>query len=531
MRLPALHLRPALLAAVALAGCSLGPDYERPALDLPPAFRATGETAAAAWPEPEWWQGFGSAELNALVSAARARNQDLAAAAARVVQADAQARITGSALVPSLSGTADFSYTRSGTGGRRGGSVTTIPLPFGTTGTTSTTTGPTTGTTTDATTGTGTALGTTATTVVTGGNRSRYFDTRSYGLGLQVGYELDFWGRNRALAEGAGLTTLATRFDQETVALTVVTSVADAYFQAVAAQDRVRIAQRNLRDAEQILAAFRARLEAGTSNALDVSQQEALVAQQRANIPSLRNLFEQQAVALGILTGQPPSRLTVEGSSFDRLKLPAVAPGLPSELLARRPDIAAAEAALAAQNANVRAARAAFFPAVQLTASGGLQSAALSAITGPGTLIAQLGAALTQAIFDGGLRRGQLDFDKARFDELQANYRQAVLQAFTDTEQALAALRLLGEQERLVSRTVAVAGRSAEIARAQLQAGTIDIVTALNVQNTLFGQLDLMIQVRLARFQALVNLYRALGGGWTQPGSQSAARNALGSAS
>lgn len=531
MRLSALRLRPALLAAVALAGCSLGPDYERPALDLPPAFRATGETAAAAWPEPAWWQGFGSAELNALVSAARARNQDLAAAAARVVQADAQARIAGAALVPSLSGTTDFRYTRSGTAGRRGGgTVTTIPLPFGTTGV-GTTTDAAAGTTVGTTAGTGTALGTTATTLVTGGSGSRYFDTRSYGLGLQVGYELDFWGRNRALAEGAGFTTLATRFDQETVALTVVTSVADAYFQAVAAQDRVRIAQRNLRDAEQILAAFRARLEAGTSNALDVSQQEALVAQQRANIPSLQNLFEQQAVALGILTGQPPSRLTVEGSSFDRLKLPTVTPGLPSELLARRPDIAAAEAALAAQNANVRAARAAFFPAVQLTASGGLQSAALSAITGPGTLIAQLGASLTQAIFDGGLRRGQLDFDKARFDELQANYRQAVLQAFTDTEQALAALRLLGEQERLVSRTVAVAGRSAEIARAQLEAGTIDVVTALNVQNTLFGQLDLMIQVRLARFQALVNLYRALGGGWTQPGSQSAARNALGSAS
>ena len=308
---------------------------------------------------------------------------------------------------------------------------------------------------------------------------------------------------------------------QETVALTVVTSVADAYFQVVAAGDRLRIAQRNLRDAEQILAAFRARLEAGTSNALDVSQQEALVAQQRATIPTLRNLFEQQAIALGILTGQAPSSLAVKGDTFDRLKFPAVAPGLPSELLARRPDVAAAETALAAQNANIRAARAAFFPAVQLTASGGLQSAALSAITGPGTLIAQLGASLTQAIFDGGLRRGQLDQDKGRYDELQANYRQAVLQAFTDTEQALAALRFLAEQERLVSRTVAVAGRSAEIARAQLQAGTIDIVTALNVQNTLFAQLDLMIQVRLARFQALVDLYRALGGGWTRPDPRS----------
>lgn len=488
-----------------LSGCSLGPRYDSPAIDVPLEFRATQATAEGAWPEPAWWEGFGSPELDSLILAARARNQDLAAAAARVVQADAQARIAGSPLLPSLSGTADFSYSRRGVQGGRSGSITTSSLvtntpvglsePISTVGTSTTTGG----------------------VVIAGGNRSRYTDFRSYGVGLQVGYDADFWGRNRALAEAAQLTALSTRFDQETVALTVVTSVANAYFQALAAQDRLGVAQRNLRDAEQILGAFRARLEAGTANALDVSQQEALVAAQRANIPGLRNLFEQQAVALGILTGQPPERLTVQGGTLNELPLPAVSPGLPSELLARRPDVAAAETALVAQNANIRAARAAFFPAVQLTASGGLQSAALSSITGPGTVIAQLAASLTQAIFDAGLRRGQLDRERGRYDELLATYRQAVLQAFTDTEAALAALRFFSEQETLVRRTVAVAQRSADIARAQLQAGTIDIVTALNVQNTLFGQLDLLTQVRLARFQALVDLYRALGGGWTAP--------------
>lgn len=485
----------ALAAGALVAGCSLGPSHERPALDIPAAFRATDATAAASWPDPQWWRGFRSAELDGLILRARAHNQDLAAAAARVVQADAQARIAGAPLLPTLDATADFTYRRSGVsaGGRSGG-VAVIAPTIGLTGA-------------------GTATGAA---VATGGG-SRYLDIRGYGAGLQVAYDTDFWARNRALAESARIGALATRFDQETVALDVVAAVANAYFQALAAQDRLGVARRNLADAERILAAFRGRLEAGTASALDVSQQEALVAAQRANIPGLRNEFEQQAIALGILTGTPPENLTVRGGTLETLLLPPVAPGLPSELLARRPDVAAAETNLVAQNANIRAARAAFFPQIQLTVGGGVQSAALSAITGPGTLVASLAAGLTQAIFDNGLRRGQLEFERARYDELLANYRRSVLQAFTDTEQALAALRFVTEQEDLVRRTVATAQRSADIARAQLQAGTIDVITALNTQNTLFSQLDLLTQVRLARFQALVNLYKALGGGWTAP--------------
>ena len=195
---------------------------------------------------------------------------------------------------------------------------------------------------------------------------------------------------------------------------------------------------------------------------------------------------------------------------------PLVAPGLPSELLARRPDVANAEAQLVAENANIRAARAAFFPSVQLTASGGLTSAVLTSITGPGTLVAQLASSLTQTIFDNGLRRGQLDQAKGRYAELLANYRRAVLQSFTDVEQSLTALRLFTEQERLERLAIAVAQRSADIAQAQLLAGTIDIITSLNTQTTLYNDLDLLTQIRLAQFQALVNLYKALGGGWSQ---------------
>jgi NodT family efflux transporter outer membrane factor (OMF) lipoprotein len=466
-----------IAAAVLLAGCTLGPRYERPEVDIPPAFRATADTQAAAWPPEDWWRNFRAPELDGLIERARAYNDDLAAAAARVLQADAQARISGAPLLPSLDGTSSFSYQRTGDGNRRS-STSTSSFSSG-----------------------------------------HYFDSRTYNIGLQASYDLDLFGRNRALLQAAQATAIATRFDQETVALAVVTSVASTYFQVLSGQDRLRVAERNLRDAERILAAFRARLTVGTANALDVSQQEALVAGQRATIPNLQNTIEQQKIALGILVGLPPERLDVKGGSLEDLPLPAVAPGLPSELLARRPDVANAEAQLKSQNANIRAARAAFYPDISLTASGGLTSAALSSITGPGTLFAQLSAALTQTIFDNGLRQGQLEQAQGRYTELLADYRKSVLQAFTDVEQALTALRYTSEQESLERQAVAVAQRSANIAQAQLQAGTIDIITSLNTQQTLYNDLDLVTQIRLARFQALLNLYKALGGGFAVGGA------------
>lgn len=468
----ALPLLPLLLQ---LGGCTLGPIFASPPVDVPGAFRASPETAKAAWPATYWWENFRSPELDALMNRARLFNNDLGAAAARVVQADAQVRISGAPLLPTLNGTGDFSYNRSGTGSRSSSGFSS-------------------------------------------GGGGHYFDSRSYSIGLQASYDLDLFGRNRALLQSAQANAIATRFDQQTVTLAVESSVASTYFQVLSAQDRLRVAERNLRSAEQILAAYRARLTVGTANLLDVSQQEALVAGQRANLPNYRNTIEQNRLALGILVGLPPERLDITGGSLDKLPLPLVAPGLPSELLARRPDVAYAEALLAAQNANIVAARAAFYPQISLTASGGLTSAALSSITGPGTLVAQLASALTQPIFDNGLRRGDLDQAKGRYGELLANYQKAVLQAFTDVEQSLTSLQYTSDQEAREREAIAVAQRAADIANAQLQAGTIDIITSLNTQTTLYNYLDLLTQIRLSRFLALLNLYKAMGGGFTVAG-------------
>ena len=476
---------------------------------MPPASRATLDTAQAAWPAADWWRGFGSPELDRLIAEARAYNQNLAAAIARVVQADAQVSITGSPLLPTVSGTGNASYSRIGSTGA-GGAAGITTGGSGVTSTTSTGAGTTTSTT-----------NTAGSTVVTGpsgfGRGTRYVDTRQYSLQGAISYQVDFWGRNRATYNAAQAAALASRFDQETVALTVTTSVAITYFQALGAADRLADAQNSLKIAQDTLKVFQARVQFGTGTALDVAQQEALVAGQAALIPSFQSQLEQQVIALSTLVGLPPEQIAIAANTLFTLPTPLVGGGLPSELLARRPDVAFAEANLVSQNGNVRAARAAFFPIVQLTTQGGVESLALSTLFGPGSMLLSAAGSVTQTLFDNGLRQGDLDQAKGRFDELVANYRQAVLQAFQDAETYLVAVRYAAQQEALERQAVAVAQKAEEIARAQLAAGTVDITTVINTQTTLFNDQDILAQVRLLYFQSLINLYKALGGGWTLP--------------
>jgi multidrug efflux system outer membrane protein len=459
-----------------LAGCDVGHDYQRPGLDIPAAYRATPDTAASAWPTADWWSGFHSADLNALIEAARTHNFDIAAAVARVRQADAQVRIAGAPLLPTLSGNADASWQHEGLGAN---SSTLGGRTFG------------------------------------GSNAS--FDFRSYSAGLSAAYELDFWGHNRAARQSAVASAMFSRFDQQTVALTVVTSVANTWFTALSLADRLAVARHNLADAEQTMAVIQGRFDAGTANRLDIAQQEALVAGERALIPSFASQLEQELIALGILTGQPPERISVQPGTLTELDLPLVAAGLPSDLLARRPDVASAEAQLVAQNFSITVARAAFFPSIQLTASAGYQAPALNQLVTPGGALASLAGGLTLPIFDAGTLRGQLDLAKGRYAELLADYRKAVVQAFTDVDTALTAWRYATEQERLQRIAVETAQTAATIARAQMEAGTVDITTVLTTETTLFSDEDTLVQVRLARAQALLNLYKALGGGWVEP--------------
>ena len=448
---------------------------------MPVQFRATEATGEAAWASDGWWRGFNSTELNALIEQARAQNFDIAAAIARVRQADAQVRIAGAAMLPTANGTGNADWQHSGISSR------------------------------------GSSISTTGTTFVSGSGGSRTIDTHFYDLGLNVAYEVDFWDHNLAGFQSAKASAVFSRFDQQVVALTVVTNVANTWFTALALADRLVVAQGNLAAAEHTLAVIRGRLDAGTATALDVAQQQALVAGERANIPNLRNQLEQELIGLGILVGRPPEAINVRPGSLDTLSLPPVAPGLPSGLLARRPDVAEAEAQLVAANFNIQAARAAFFPAIQLTGQAGYQAAALTRLFGPGGFFVSAAAGLTQPLFDGGTAARATGAVQGPIPGTLADYRKAVVQAFTDVENALIAWRFTTEQEGLQREAVATARNAANIAQAQMQAGTVDVTTVLQAETTLFSDEDILVQVRLARFQALLSLYKALGGGWVEP--------------
>jgi multidrug efflux system outer membrane protein len=292
-------------------------------------------------------------------------------------------------------------------------------------------------------------------------------------------------------------------------------TVANTYFEVLSAQERLRIARENLSSATRIQTLIRQRLDAGTASALDVAQQDALVATTRAAIPLLEQVVRQDIATLAVLVGKPPEYFALRGGTMAGLAIPRVTPGLPSELLRQRPDIRMAEADLESANASVISARAAFFPSIQLTGNGGFQSAALQTLFTPQAAFYNVAASLTQPIFDGFRLQGQLDFQRGRQEELLQTYRRTVVSAFADVERALIAIQQTGERERLQRDAVVASRRAFELSETRLREGTVDLVTVLNAQQTLFQNQDALAQTRLARFQAIVSLFQALGGGWT----------------
>jgi multidrug efflux system outer membrane protein len=448
------------------AGCILTQDLPDPALDVPEGYKAARLTKAAdAPPTLDWWRGFRSRELTDLMEQAQTVNLDIAAATARFIQADALARIAGAALLPNLSGTGQEGYSRTSGSSASGLSI---------------------------------------------GGR----EVVNYTASLSASYQLDFWGQNRDAAQAAEETSVAGRFDRDVVALTTLTTVANAYFQVLASQDRIRTAQQNIASAERILNAIKDRFKAGTGTDLDVAQQESVVASQRALVPPLRQTLDQNRNALAALVSRPPEALRVTGGSLNQIAIPRVTPGLPSELLTQRPDIRRQEAQLASATANVGSARAQFFPSIQLTGLGGYQSSALSALFQPHAAFFNLVGSATQPIFDGGRILGNFELTKARQDELLQIYRKTVVQSFADVDNALMSIRQTTIELRLQRDVVAASKRAFELSEQQLRAGTADIVTVLNTQRTLFQAEDALWQAQLARLLAIVSLYQALGGGW-----------------
>jgi multidrug efflux system outer membrane protein len=452
-----------------LSGCTLNSERPDVGLEVPSDYRAGHGVSAP--PALDWWRGFRAPELTRLIEEAQTRNLDIATAIALIIQADAQSKIASAPLLPQTGLTASATRSRP-----------------------SQTTGPG---------GTG-----------AGGPSEREL----YTAVLNASYQIDFWGKNTATSRAFEENAVANRFNKEVVVLSTIVSVAAGYFQVLAAQDRLRTANQNLDAANRILTLIKQRFAAGTASALDVAQQESLVATVRASIPPLDQTLRQNIATLALLIGRPPEYLVVKGGSLFRLGIPLVTPGLPSDLLFQRPDIRAAEANLASTNASVEAARAAFFPNISLTGQGGFQSSVLKLLFTPQSALYQIASNLTQPIFDGFLLEGQFELAKGQQLANLEIYRKSVLFGFHDVEVALIAVADTSEQERLQRLVVASSRRAFELSEARLREGTIDLVTLLQTQQTLFTADDNLVVIRLLRFQAILSLFQALGGSWLPPG-------------
>jgi NodT family efflux transporter outer membrane factor (OMF) lipoprotein len=457
--------------ALPLMGCFLPNEVIPAAIYTPKAYQAGPRNADAALPSVVWWRGFRSKELTGLIEEALTSNFDVAAAVARIVQADAQSRITGAALLPIVDANAGASRSASS-----------------------------------------------QTTRGTDGSFSSGSSPRSnYSLSLSASYEIDFWGKNRAAMRAAEEVAVASRFDREVVALTTVVSVANSYFLVLAAHDRLRIARDNLAAATRVYNLIKQRFDVGTASALDTAQQESLVATVRAQIPPLELSLRQNIATLAVLIARTPESIRIRSTSMSQVAIPPVTPGMPSDLIAQRPDIREAEAQLASANASVFSAKAAFFPSIQLTGEGGYQSAALRALLRPESTFFNLAAGLTQPLLDGARLQGQFDLTKGRQDELLQLYRKAVVNGFADVERALIAVQQTARRERLQRDVVTSSRKAFDIAETRLREGTVDLITVLNTQQTLFQAQDTLAQAQLDRLTAVVALFQALGGGWQKP--------------
>jgi multidrug efflux system outer membrane protein len=453
------YLRCSVALTAILAGCALR-ETEPARPDIPSRFAAPVETGD--WPSAAWYQGFGSTELDSLISQAANNNLDLSMARVRVIQADARARQAGAAILPSVDAAGNGNY-------------------------------------------------------LAGHSSNGSAHETDWAALLSASYEIDFWGKNRAAARSARMLASASRADRDALALTTIAGAANAYFQVLSLRERLAIAISNLDSARKLLDIVQARFDVGLSNPVELSIQKSTLAAAASVLPQLRQQESEGLAALALLLGRAPEQFSIDSTSLDGLAEPTVAAGMPAELLTRRPDVYMAEANMRAANADLTVARAALFPNFTLTASGGVQNPALNAavttLSGVGPTL-NLGAAITQVIFDGGRLRAARTEAQAKQEELVIAYRAAILAALIDVENALSAIEHLNEARALQQEGLAQSARAFEGASLRYKAGSGDFLTVLEAQRSLYAAREQYSQYRLTRLQSLVALCKSLGGGW-----------------
>ena len=484
-------VRPSLVASgvfvicfAVLVGCAVGPDYKRPAIDAPTTFRtaasdphtASGDKSFA---DLGWWDTFQDPQLTAFIAEALTNSWDIKIAVARVLQAEASARITRSQFFPTINAGGDLITSRASEKGP-------IPIPAGSN------------------------------------------PHRDYGdvfLSMPA-YELDLWGRIRRANEAARAQLLSAVESQRTVRQTLVTQVATAYLELLDLDLELEIAQHTYTARTNSLELTRSRESGGVASMQDVYQAQILVSTAEASIADTHRRIEEGENLLSILLGRNPGEIQRGTGMISQTVRAEVPAGLPSALLERRPDLRAAEQQLVAANADIGQAKAAFFPQVTLSGFGGFQSVALSDLFTGAAKTWQFGPTVTIPLFAGGRLRGNLKLAEARFEESLARYQQTVQGAFREVSDGLINYQRTREfREKQQERTEAHRNATG-MANVRYEGGVTSYLEVLYNEQELFTAELGLAQARRNEFLSVIQLYRALGGGWTQPGEVQVASGA-----
>lgn len=472
-------------AALLLNGCAVGPDYKRPMLDTPMAHRTAASdtnvfTGTNSFADVGWWETFNDPQLTAYLAEALTNSWDIKIAAARVLQAEASARITRSQFFPTVNAGGDLVTTRASEKGPS-------PIPSGL------------------------------------NPKQEYGDVF---LSMPF-YEIDLWGRIRRANEGARAQLLATVEAQRTVRQTLVASVSTAYLELLELDLELVIAMRTYSARTNSLGLTTSRQEGGVASMQDVHQAQILVSSAEAAIADTHRRIEQQENLLSILLGRNPGPIQRGPGLTSQTVRAEVPPGLPSSLIERRPDLRAAEQQLVNANADVGQAKAAFYPQVTLTGFYGYQTVALSDLFTSPARNWQFGPAVTMPLFTGGRLRGNLKLTQARFEEAVATYQQTVQGAFREVSDGLIAYQRTREfREKQEERTLAHRAAT-DLANVRYEGGVTSYLEVLYNEQELFTAELGLAQARRNELLSVVQLYRALGGGWQTPAPQPQAQAAL----
>ena len=467
-----------------VTGCAVGPDYKRPeATTVPGAYSVATIATSSDWkvaepkgqlPKGDWWKMFNSPELNDLETEAANANQNLKAAVDRFDESRAQLNITRAGLLPSI----DFagSATRQRTSPNEPSILTGKPIGYGAT-------------------------------------------FNDFTLPLEFSYEVDAWGSVRRSVEYARATVQASADDVATINLGIQAAVAADYFNLRALDTEIAVLRSNIQVFSRSLDLVISQRQGGIATDLEVAQAETVLKTTEAQLPYVALQRAQFEHALALLAGQPAPSFRIPAHVM-RVVPPRIPVGLPSELLEQRPDVSAAERSIAAANANIGVAKAAFYPTIILNGLGGLESVNTGSLFNASSRFWSVGPTLTLPIFEGGRLRAGLQLSKTTYHEMVANYRQTVLTAFSEVEDSLASQNLLASQYEAESGALVAARKQLEVANDQYREGLITYLDVATAQSTELNIEFSTVQLRGQQLVAAVSLVKSLGGGWQEPKQQ-----------